>query len=71
MKWKENWPYYRKRILLVLNILVIVFGLIGTYEYYRPRIDADWRLVTAMLYGRSSCIFVAHDFCGSADHTAV
>lgn len=59
MKWKENWPYYRKRILLVLNILVIVFGLIGTYEYYRPRIDADWRLVTAMLYGTFKLYFLS------------
>lgn len=59
MNWKENWPYYRKRILIVLNILVIVFGLIGTFEYYRPRIDADWRLVTAMLYGTFKLYFLS------------
>lgn len=59
MNWKENWPYYRKRLLLVLNIVVIVFGLIGTYEYYRPRIDADWRLITAMLYGTFKLYFLS------------
>lgn len=59
MNWKENWPYYRKRILIFLNILVIVFGLIGTYEHYRPIFSETWRLIAAMVYGTVKLYFLS------------
>lgn len=71
MKFKENWPYYRKRIVIFLNLVVILFGLIGTYEYYRPIFSEQWRLIAAMLYGTVKLYFLSPTISMEAQITPV
>lgn len=57
--WKENWPVYRRRLLIALNFFVIFCGLLGTYEYYRPSIQETWRLLAAMWWGTVKLYFLS------------
>ena len=47
----ENRNYYKKKIVLLLFILTIVFGLFSLYQYYRVKITNPFQLLSAVLYG--------------------
>ena len=47
----ENRNYYKKKIVLLLCILTIVFGLFSLYQYYRVKITNPFQLLSAVLYG--------------------
>ena len=47
----ENRNYYKKKIVLLLFILTIVFGLFSLYQYYRGKITNPFQLLSAVLYG--------------------
>lgn len=48
---REKWPIYRRRLYFILLALAFVLGVHGLYVYYRPIIERDWQLISAMLYG--------------------
>ena len=47
----ENRNYYKKKIVLLLCILTIVFGVFSLYQYYRGKITNPFQLLSAVLYG--------------------
>ena len=47
----ENRNYYKKKIVLLLFILTIVFGVFSLYQYYRGKITNPFQLLSAVLYG--------------------
>ena len=47
----ENRNYYKKKIVLLLFILTIVFGVFSLYQYYRGKITNSFQLLSAVLYG--------------------
>ena len=47
----ENRSYYKKKIVLLLFILTIVFGVFSLYQYYRGKITNPFQLLSAVLYG--------------------
>ena len=47
----ENRNYYKKKIVLLLCILTIVYGVFSLYQYYRGKITNPFQLLSAVLYG--------------------
>ena len=47
----ENRNYYKKKIVLLLCIITIVFGVVSLYQYYRGKITNPFQLLSAVLYG--------------------
>lgn len=48
---RENKNYYKKKIILFLFILTIIFAILSLYEYYHTKISDPIQLWSAVLYG--------------------
>ena len=48
---RENKNYYKKKIILFLFILTIIFAILSLYEYYHTKISNPIQLWSAVLYG--------------------
>lgn len=48
---QENKNYYKKKIILFLFILTIIFAILSLYEYYHTKISDPIQLWSAVLYG--------------------
>ncbi len=64
---REKWPYYRRKIYLLLLAVSFILGVHGLYVYYRPIISQDWQLVSAMLYGTMKLYLFAPPLIATAD----
>ena len=48
---QENRTYYKKKIVLALFIITVIFGLQTLYTYYSAKISDPLQLLSAVLYG--------------------
>ena len=48
---QENRNYYKKKIILFLFIITVIFGLQTLYSYYSAKISDPLQLLSAVLYG--------------------
>lgn len=48
---QENRNYYKKKIILFLFIITVIFGLQTLYSYYSAKISDPLQLISAVLYG--------------------
>ena len=48
---QENRTYYKKKIVLALFIITVIFGLQTLYTYYSAKISDPLQLISAVLYG--------------------
>ena len=48
---QENRNYYKKKIILFLFIITVIFGLQTLYSYYSAKISDSLQLISAVLYG--------------------
>ena len=48
---QENRNYYKKKIILFLFIITVIFGLQTLYSYYSAKIEDPLQLLSAVLYG--------------------
>lgn len=48
---QENRNYYKKKIVLALFIITVIFGLQTLYTYYSAKISDPLQLLSAVLYG--------------------
>ena len=48
---RENKNYYKKKIVLFLFILTIIFAILSLYGYYHTKISDPIQLWSAVLYG--------------------
>ena len=66
---KENWPFYRRRLTVILLILAFILGLHGLYVYYAPVIARPWQLFSAILYGMMKLFLFSPPLGAEADVT--
>ena len=48
---QENRNYYKKKIVLALFVITVIFGLQTLYSYYSAKISDPLQLLSAVLYG--------------------
>ena len=48
---QENRTYYKKKIVLALFVITVIFGLQTLYTYYSAKISDPLQLLSAVLYG--------------------
>ena len=48
---QENRTYYKKKIVLALFVITVIFGLQTLYSYYSAKISDPLQLLSAVLYG--------------------
>lgn len=67
--FRENWPWFRRRLMLLVVGIYLVFGLHGLFTYYIPRIEKPWQLVSAVFYGMMSMFLFNSPLSAEADVT--
>ncbi len=46
----ERFQFYFKKFFLYFNLLTILLSVIGSYQYWQPRVENEWMLLSATLF---------------------